>query len=63
MNNRKKGKGIRMYIVLTIAIILCLLIVIKILTNDMALRLTSIIYKCDYEELKKLTHKRSSKQK
>lgn len=47
-----------MYIVLTIIIILVLVIAIKIITNDMALRLTSIIYKCDYEELKKLTRKK-----
>ena len=47
-----------MYIVLTIIIILVLVIAIKIIANDIALRLTSIIYKCDYKESKKKINKK-----
>lgn len=47
-----------MYIVLTLIIIVVCLFGLKLLTNDMALRLTSIIYNCDYDELKELTRKK-----
>jgi hypothetical protein len=47
-----------MYIVLTLIIIVICLIGLKLLTNDMALRLTSIIYNCDYDELKELIRKK-----
>lgn len=47
-----------MYILLTLIIIGICLVCLKLLTNDMALRLTSIIYNCDYDELKQLMKKK-----
>lgn len=47
-----------MYIALTLIIILICLIVIKVVINDMAIRITSIVYKCDYKEVKELMKKK-----
>lgn len=50
-----------MYIFLTLIVIGICLIFIKILVNDMALRLTSIIYNYDCDELKELKHRRRNR--
>jgi hypothetical protein len=46
------------YIILTLLIIVVCLIIIRVVTNDIALRLTSIIYNYDYDELKELMRKK-----
>ena len=51
-----------MYIIITLAIMCFLLIVLKIITDDMAIRLTALNFGKDYDEVKKI-YKESKKRK